>query len=81
MGGKDVRQSESQWYLGYDEHSWRAISSYEEIREASYYVLITNAEGLVTNGRLVNAVLERRKMSIGREKARAERTRLFPRGK
>jgi len=62
MGGEDVRRGESQWYLGYHEYPWRPISSYEEIREASYYVLITNAEGVVTNGRLVNEVIERRKM-------------------
>jgi hypothetical protein len=61
MGGKDVRRAESQWYLGYDKHPWRAISSYEEIREASYYVVNTNSEGVVTSGRLVNQVLERRK--------------------
>ena len=61
MGGKDVRHGDSQWYLGYDEHPWRAISSYEEIREASYYLVNRNAEGLVMSGRLVNQVLERRK--------------------
>lgn len=64
MGGHDVRRSKSQWYLGYHKHDWRAISSYEEILEASYYVLITDAEGLVTSGWLVNEVLERRKTSI-----------------
>ena len=64
LGGEDVRRSKSQWYLGYNQHPWRATSSYQEIREASYYFLITNAEGLVTNGRLVNEVLERRKVSM-----------------
>jgi hypothetical protein len=64
LGGEDVRRSKSQWYLGYNQHPWRATSSYEEIREASYYVLITNTEGLVTKGRLVNEVLERRKVAM-----------------
>jgi hypothetical protein len=64
LSGEDSCRSESHWYLGYHEHAWRPISSYEEIREASYYVLTTNAEGAVTSGRLVNEVLERRKMSM-----------------
>jgi hypothetical protein len=62
MGDKNVRHSESQWYVGYRENPFRAISSYEEVREASYYLVTTDSEGVVKSGRLVNEVLERRKI-------------------
>jgi hypothetical protein len=61
MGDKNVRHSDSEWFLGYREYPFRAISSYEEVREASYYLLRTDPDGIVISGRLVNEVLERRK--------------------
>jgi hypothetical protein len=60
MGDKNVRHCESQWYVGYREYPFRAISSYEEVREASYYLVATDSDGVVKSGRLVNEVLERR---------------------
>src|SRR5579864_6930270 len=62
MGSKNLRQSKSEWFLGYREYPFRAISSYEEIREASYYRLKTDSDGNVINGRMVNEVLERRRI-------------------
>jgi hypothetical protein len=62
MGDKNVRHCESQWYVGYREYPFRAISSYEEVREASYYLIKTDSDGVVKSGRLVNEVLERRKI-------------------
>jgi hypothetical protein len=61
MGPKNLRQSESEWFLGYREYPFRAISSYEEIREASYYRLTTDSDGTVISGRMVE-VLERRRI-------------------
>ena len=58
----DRPQDNSKWLLGYREWPFRAISSYEEVREASYYLLSVDASGLVVSGRLVNEVLERRKL-------------------
>lgn len=57
------RGENSQWLLGYNEWPFRAISSYEEVREASYYRLFVDANGLVVNGRLVIEELERRKLN------------------
>ena len=62
MGDKNLRHSESQWYVGYREYPFRAISSYEEDREASYYLVTTDSDGIVKSGRLVNEVLERRRI-------------------
>ena len=62
MGDKNIRHGESQWYVGYREYPFRAISSYEEVREASYYLIKTDSDGVVKSGRLVNEVLERRKI-------------------
>jgi hypothetical protein len=63
MGSKNLRHGASEWFLGYQEFPFRAISSYEEIREASYYRLTTDSDGVVISGRLVNEVLERRKIN------------------
>jgi hypothetical protein len=60
MGSKNLKHGDSEWFLGYREYPFRAISSYEEVREASYYRLTTDSDGVVTSGRLVNEVLERR---------------------
>jgi hypothetical protein len=61
--GTDIRHRPSAWYIGYQEHPFRAISSSQEVREASYYLLTTGADGLVIHGRLVNEVLQRRKIN------------------
>ena len=58
----NVRHNSSEWYLGYEEHPFRAVSSYEEVREASYYLLRTDPDGVVISGRLVNQELERRRI-------------------
>lgn len=58
----DLRHEKSQWLLGYHEWPFRAISSYEEVREASYYLIAVDARDLVISGRLVTQVLERRKL-------------------
>jgi hypothetical protein len=52
MGSKNLHQSESEWFLGYREYPFRAISSYEEIRQASYYRLTTDSDGILSGGRL-----------------------------
>lgn len=57
-----LRRSQSEWHLGYQEFPFRAISSYEEVREASYYLLMTDPDGTVSSGKLVDEVLERRKI-------------------
>jgi hypothetical protein len=61
MGSKNLHHGDSEWFLGYREYPFRAISSYEEIREASYYRLTIASDGVVS-GRLVNEVLERRQI-------------------
>jgi hypothetical protein len=58
----DLRHSQSEWYLGYRELPFRPVSSYEEERDAFYYRLTVDSNGLVLNGTLVNNVLERRRI-------------------
>lgn len=62
MSSTDLRHGNSEWFLGYREWPFRAISSYEEVREASYYLILVDASGLVVSGHLVNEVQERRKL-------------------
>lgn len=62
MSSTDLRHGNSEWFLGYREWPFRAISSYEEVREASYYLIRVDAKSQVVNGHLVNEVLERRKL-------------------
>jgi hypothetical protein len=62
LGSENRRHGDSEWFLGYREFPFRQISSYEEVREASYYLLSIDATGTVMGGRLVNDVLERRKI-------------------
>lgn len=67
MSSDDLRKTDaghegSQWLLGYQEFPFRPISSDEEIREASYYLITVDAGGVVASGRLVNQVLERRRL-------------------
>jgi hypothetical protein len=57
----DLRHKNSNWLLGYHEWPFRAISSYEEVREASYYLISVDTNGFVVSGRSVREVLERRK--------------------
>jgi len=59
----DLRHENSNWLLGYHEWPFRAISSYEEVREASYYLISVDAMGFVVSGRSVRQVLERRSLS------------------
>ena len=54
------RHGPSEWYLNYQESPFRAISGYEEVREAYYFHLHTDADGFVTGGRLEVETLERR---------------------
>ena len=61
MGSINLRHSASEWFLGYQEYPFRAISSYEEVREASYYMVKTE-DGVVISGWLVNQELERRRI-------------------
>jgi hypothetical protein len=62
---RNIRQGDSEWRLGYREQPFRPISSYEEIREAYYYRVIIDPSGFVLSGRLVNEVIERRKLATG----------------
>lgn len=62
MGSADLRHGNSEWFLGYKEWPFRAVSSYEEVREASYYLIVVDTSGQVVSGHLVNDVLERRKL-------------------
>ncbi|HLZ35177.1 MAG TPA: hypothetical protein VKP13_14270 [Nitrospira sp.] len=62
LGPENRRHGNSEWFLGYREFPFRHISSYEEVREASYYLVSVDATGTVMDGRLVNDVLERRKI-------------------
>jgi hypothetical protein len=62
LGSENQRHGNSEWFLGYREFPFRPISSYEEVREASYYLISTDTAGTVMGGRLVNDVLERRKI-------------------
>jgi hypothetical protein len=62
MSSTDLRHGNSEWFLGYREWPFRSISSYEEVREASYYLILVDASGQVVSGHLVNEVLERRKL-------------------
>jgi hypothetical protein len=62
MSSTNLRHRSSDWFLGYSEWPFRAISSYEEVREASYYLISTDSSGFVISGNLVNDVLERRKI-------------------
>jgi len=62
MSSTNLRHGNTEWFLGYGEWPFRAISSYEEVREASYYRVSVDASGFVLSGRLVNEVLERRKI-------------------
>jgi hypothetical protein len=59
----DLRHENSNWLLGYHEWPFRAISSYEELREASYYLISVDPSGFVVSGRSVTEVLERRKLN------------------
>ena len=59
----DLRHENSNWLLGYREWPFRAISSYEEVREASYYLISVDKNGFVVSGRSVREVLERRKLN------------------
>jgi ribosomal protein S13 len=65
MGSANLRHGSSEWSLGYQELPFRAISSYEEVREASYYLISVDTNGFVIGGRLVTEVLERRKLRGG----------------
>jgi hypothetical protein len=58
----DLRHENSKWLLGYHEWPFRAISSHEQVREASYYLISVGVHGFVLSGRLVTEVLERRKL-------------------
>lgn len=58
----DLRHSQSEWYLGYRESPFRSVSSYEEKRDAFYYRLTVDSNGVVLDGTLVSKVLERRKV-------------------
>jgi len=62
MRTTDLRHESSKWLLGYHEWPFRAISSYEQVREASYYLISVDAQGFVLSGRLATEVLERRKL-------------------
>ncbi len=57
---RNVRHSESEWYLGYQESPFRAISGSEEIREAYYFRVRLDSRGAVLGGRLESEILERR---------------------
>jgi len=59
----DLRHENSNWLLGYREWPFRAISSYEEVREASYYLISVDKNGFVVSGRSVREVLERRQLN------------------
>lgn len=65
LSSTDLRHGNSEWFLGYREWPFRAISSYEEVREASYYLILVDASGQVVSGHLANEVLERRKLQEG----------------
>ena len=59
----DLRHENSNWLLGYHEWPFRPISSYEEVREVSYYLISVDTNGFVVGGRSVTKVLERRKLN------------------
>lgn len=59
---KNIRRSKAEWRLGYHEDPFRAISSYEEIREAYYYLLTLDDGGVVVSGKLMADEIERRKI-------------------
>jgi hypothetical protein len=59
---RNLHRGTSEWILGYRESEFRVISGYEEIREATYYRLTTDSNGIVINGQMMNDVLERRKI-------------------
>jgi len=59
----DLRHESSNWLLGYHEWPFRAISSSEEVREASYYLISLDKDDFVVSGRTVTEVLERRKLN------------------
>jgi hypothetical protein len=63
----DLRHENSKWLLGYHEQPFRAISSFEEVREASCYVISVDRNGYVVRGRSVTEVLERRKLNSDRQ--------------
>ena len=59
----DLRHENSNWILGYHESPFRAISSYEAVRDASYYLLSVDLNGFIVSGRSVAEELERRKLN------------------
>ena len=59
MSSENRRRGASEWLLGYREYPFRAVSSPEEVREASYNLLETASGGLVLRGELVIETLER----------------------
>jgi hypothetical protein len=59
---RNLRRGTSEWLLGYRESPFRAISSYREIREATYYRLTTDPNGIVMDGKLETELLERRRL-------------------
>ena len=59
----DLRHENSNWLLGYHEWPFRPISSYEEVREVSYYLISVDTNGFAVSGRSVTKVLERRKLN------------------
>jgi hypothetical protein len=62
ISSTDLRHGNSEWFLGYTEWPFRAISSYEEVRAASYYLVLVDARGQVVSGHLVYDILEQRKL-------------------
>jgi hypothetical protein len=64
VSSTNLRHGQSEWWLGYRESPFRAISSYEDVREASYYLISIDSNGFVVGGRSVNEVLERRKINL-----------------
>lgn len=58
----DLRHENLDWLLEYQELPFRPISMYEEIREASYYLISVDIHGFVVSGHSVIKVLERRKL-------------------
>src|SRR6185437_786018 len=62
MSSTNLRHGNSEWFLGYQEWPFRAISGHEEIREASYYLIVVDVSGRGVGGQLVNLVLARSKL-------------------
>jgi hypothetical protein len=58
----NLRHGASEWYLNYQEAPFRAISGYDQVREAYYFHLQTDPQGFVLGGKLEVQTLERRKI-------------------